>query len=73
MEDAQAERIIKIFEEAGFRIELGATFSAKGQIAQLLNACNKLIDTTAIIAGCEAEAGMRPDGQRVADAVRQDT
>ena len=43
MEDKQAEEIIQIFKDAGMRIELGATYSVHGQIAQLLNGCKKLI------------------------------
>ena len=31
------EEILKIFERNGLKIELGAPFSVKGQIAQLLN------------------------------------
>lgn len=44
MTDDQAERIVKIFADAGMTIELGAQFSVKGQIAQLLNGCEKLIE-----------------------------
>lgn len=43
MTDDQAEQIVKIFENAGMTIELGAQFSVKGQIAQLLNGCEKLM------------------------------
>jgi len=40
----QAERIVKIFSESGLIIELGAQYSVKGQIAQLINGCKKLIE-----------------------------
>ena len=43
MEDKQAEEIIQLFKDAGMRIELGAQYSVRGQIAQLLNGCEKLI------------------------------
>jgi ApbE superfamily uncharacterized protein (UPF0280 family) len=71
MTDDQAERIVKIFAEAGMTIELGARFSVNGQIAQLLNGCEELINQCAIIGGHEAEkCRFAPDGQRVADAIR---
>jgi hypothetical protein len=37
------EDILKVFEEAGMRIEFGAQFSVRGQIAQLLNGVNALM------------------------------
>jgi len=43
MEDKQAEEIVEIFKEAGMKIELGAQYSVKGQIAQLLNGCERLL------------------------------
>ena len=43
MEDKQAELIVEIFKNEGMRIELGAQYSVQGQIAQLLNGCQKLI------------------------------
>lgn len=43
MTDDQAGTIIKIFQNAGMTIELGAQFSVRGQIAQLLNGCGELI------------------------------
>ena len=46
MEDKQAEEIVKIFQEAGLKIELGAQYSVKGQIAQLLNGCGRLLELT---------------------------
>lgn len=42
MEDKEAERIIEIFKSEGMQIELGAQYSVRGQIAQLLNGCKKL-------------------------------
>lgn len=39
------DQILMAFEENGFRIEPGETFSAKGQIAQLLNAVGALLAT----------------------------
>jgi len=36
-------QIIAIFKRAGFNIELGATYSAKGQIAQLIEGARKLL------------------------------
>ena len=36
------EEIIDVFKKHGIRIESGATFSAKGQIAQLINAGTEL-------------------------------
>ena len=71
MKDVQAERILNLFKDAGLQIEPGANFSVRGQIAQLLNGCEELIDQCAIAAGNEAEASRLPDGQRVADAVRE--
>ena len=44
------EKILMIFETAGVRIELGATFSAKGQLAQLLNASEAIIRECATVA-----------------------
>lgn len=37
------EEILRLFERNGMRIELGAQFSARGQIAQLLNGCRELV------------------------------
>lgn len=37
MKDSEAERIVQIFKDAGMRIEIGETYSVRGQIAQLLN------------------------------------
>ena len=37
------DEIIQIFKDAGMCIELGAQYSVRGQIAQLLNGCKKLI------------------------------
>lgn len=42
--DGHAEKIIKIFQQEGMRIQLGAQYSVKGQIAQLINGCKKLTD-----------------------------
>lgn len=53
-----SEQILEVFERNGFRIELGAQFSARGQIAQLLNAVGeieRLSDATAIIDGLRGE------------------
>jgi hypothetical protein len=36
-------QIIAIFKRAGFNIELGVTYSAKGQIAQLIEGARKLL------------------------------
>ncbi|KKN12377.1 hypothetical protein LCGC14_1017170, partial [marine sediment metagenome] len=41
--DERAEEIVEIFKEAGLGIEPGAQYSVKGQIAQLLNGCKKLL------------------------------
>ena len=38
-----SEDILELFKRNGMRIELGAQFSAKGQIAQLLNGCRELV------------------------------
>ena len=38
------EEILGIFSRNGMRIELGAQFSAKGQIAQLLNGCKEFAE-----------------------------
>jgi hypothetical protein len=73
MTDVQTERVLEIFKDTGMIIELGANFSVRGQIAQLLNGCEQLIDKCAIIAGTEDELSNHPDGQRVADAVRNQT
>lgn len=40
--DKRAEEVVKIFKDAGMIIELGANFSVKGQIAQLLNGSKAL-------------------------------
>lgn len=37
------EDILKLFERNGMRIEFGAKFSARGQVAQLLNGCQELV------------------------------
>jgi len=53
-----SEQILEVFERNGFRIELGASFSARGQIAQLLNAVGeieRLSDARAIIDGLRGE------------------
>ena len=53
-----SEQILEVFERNGFRIELGASFSARGQIAQLLNAVGeieRLSDAQAIIDGLRGE------------------
>ena len=42
-QDDLAEHIINVFKEAGMTIDLGATYSAKGQIAQLINGSLALI------------------------------
>ena len=42
MKDKRAEEVVKIFKGAGMTIELGANFSVKGQIAQLLNGVAEL-------------------------------
>lgn len=47
MEDERAEAIVKIFEDAGMTIDLGANFSVKGQIAQLLNGSEALVEQCA--------------------------
>ena len=73
MTDALAEQILEIFKNAGMDIELGLNFSVRGQIAQLLNGCEQLIDKCAIAAGKETELSNHRDGQRVADAVRNQT
>lgn len=36
------EEILKVFERKGMRIELGAQFSARGQIAALLDAAKEI-------------------------------
>ena len=41
--DEEAQKILSFFIEAGMTFELGATYSAKGQIAQLLNGCRALL------------------------------
>lgn len=41
--DEEAEKVLSFFKEAGMTIELGATCSVKGQIAQLLNGCRGLL------------------------------
>ncbi len=71
MRDVQAERILTIFKSAGVEIEPGATFSVRGQIAQLLNGCEELIDQCAIAAGKTVESQNIPDGQSVVDVVRE--
>ena len=40
----QAEKFIKIFSESGLIIDLGAQYSVKGQVAQLINGCKKLTE-----------------------------
>ena len=71
MTNDQAEKILKIFRNEGMLIQPGDQYSVKGQIAQLLNGCEKLIDQCAIIGGWEAEKCKSiPDGTRVADAIR---
>lgn len=49
MKDERAEEIVKIFKDAGMTIELGANFSVKGQIAQLLNGSEALIEQCAVV------------------------
>ena len=71
MKDVQAERILTIFKKAGLTVEPGAQFSVRGQIAQLLNGCEELIDQCAIAAGRKAETQKHPDGQAIADVVRE--
>ncbi len=71
MKDVQAERILTIFKDAGLEITPGATFSVRGQLAQLLNGCEVLIDQCSIAAGKKAESQKIPDGQAVADVVRE--
>lgn len=71
MRDVQAERILQIFKDAGLEITPGATFSVRGNIAQLLNGCENLIDLCAICAGHKVESQTIPDGQAVAEAVRE--
>lgn len=44
MNDEQVDEIVKIFQDSGMTIELGAQYSVKGQIAQLLNGCEVLIN-----------------------------
>ncbi len=39
-----SEEIIDVFQKKGMRIEIGATYSAKGQIAQLINGVNEITD-----------------------------
>lgn len=41
--DEEAQKILSFFTEAGMTFELGATYSARGQIAQLLNGCMALL------------------------------
>ncbi len=41
--ELSAEEILMLFERNGFHIEAGASYSAKGQIAQLLNAAGELL------------------------------
>ncbi len=53
-----SEQVLEIFERHGFRIELGASFSARGQIAQLLNAVGEI----------ERMAAAKPDAEMVAEA-----
>ncbi|MDA9090766.1 hypothetical protein N9J84_01530 [Porticoccaceae bacterium] len=36
------EEIVGVFEKAGMTIDLGSTYSVKGQLAQLLNGVNSL-------------------------------
>ena len=43
------EEILAPFEKAGMKIDLGANYSAKGQLAQLLNGANALIEQCAIL------------------------
>jgi hypothetical protein len=71
MKDVQAERILNLFKECGLEITPGATFSVRGQIAQLLNGCERLIDQCAVAAGRKVESQNIPDGQAVADVVRE--
>ncbi len=49
MKDERAKEVVKIFEDAGMTIELGANFSVKGQIAQLLNGSEALIEQCAAV------------------------
>lgn len=44
------EEIMEIFKDAGMAIESGANFSAKGQIAQLLNGVKQVVKLCARIA-----------------------
>ncbi len=71
MRDVQAERILKIFKDAGMDIIPGAEFSVRGQIEHLLNGCEELIDRCAIAAGRKVESQKNKDGQAVADTVRE--
>jgi hypothetical protein len=41
MKDSTCEKIVDIFKDVGMLIESGATYSVKGQIAQLLNGAEK--------------------------------
>jgi hypothetical protein len=40
--DMKSREIVKAFSDNGMRIEIGAQFSAKGQVAQLINTSRKL-------------------------------
>ena len=42
------EEILAIFEKSGMKIDVGASYSAKGQSAQLLNGANALIEKCAV-------------------------
>lgn len=42
MKDKQAEKIVQIFKDAGMNIEIGAAYSVRGQIAQLINGCKNM-------------------------------
>lgn len=49
MKYERAEQVIMIFEDAGMTIDIGATFSVKGQVAQLLNGSEALIEQCATV------------------------
>ena len=69
--DAQEEKMLAIFKNAGLTIEAGATFSMRGEVEQFLSGCEEIINQCAVVAGVKAELQKRPDGQAIADAVRE--
>ncbi len=46
MTDKRSKQILKVFSENGIRIEIGARYSVKGQIAGLLNGTSEIMSSS---------------------------